>query len=135
MEHRLMWKSILRASLSIVLLAGAVGLLIYGARFHAVPVSHEEEIEVSVAPPMPLAPPTLPGEPPFGQPGEGPVFVDPFQGALPPFLQTIKKKHIVTENESEPRLIREVTFGGVARLSSGSLVRTYTGQPPSLCPT
>jgi len=130
-----MWKSILRALLPIVLFSGAVGLLIYGAGFHFVPVSHQEEIEVSIAPPMPFAPPPLPGGPPFGQPGEGPVFVDPFQGVPLPFLQTIKKKRIVTENESEPRLIREVTFGGVARLSSGSLMRTYTGQPPSLCPT
>jgi len=135
-----MWKPILRALLPMVLFAGAVGLLIYGTRFHFVPVSHQEEIEVSIAPPTPFAPPPIPGQPPFGQPpfgqpGEGPPFVGPFQGALPPFLQTIKAKVVVTENESEPTLVREVTFGGVARLSSGSLMRTYTGQPPSLCPT
>jgi len=121
--------------LPMVLFAGAVGLLIYGARFHFVPVSHQEEIEVSIAPPTPFATPPIPGQPPFGEPGGGPVFVDPFQGALPPFLQTINKKVIVTEDESEPTLVREVTFGGVARLSSGILMRTYTGQPPSLCPT
>ena len=130
-----MWKSILRALLPIVLFAGAIGLLIYGARLHFVPVSHQEEIEVSIAPPTPFATPPIPGQPLFGQPGEGPLFVDPFQGAPPPFLQTIKAKVIVAENESEPTLVREVTFGGVARLSSGSLMRTYTGQPPSLCPT
>ena len=149
-----MWKSVLRALLPIAVFLGALGLLIYGMRFHFVPVSQEEEIEVSIAPPTPFVPPPIPG-----QPGEGPVFVDPFQRALPPFLQTIKTKVIVTENESEPTLIREVTFGGVAlltlqpdnevarevtfggvwnwsaRRTSGSLMRTYSGQPPSLCPT
>jgi hypothetical protein len=130
-----MWKPVLRALLPIAVFLGALGLLIYGARFHFVPVSQEEEIEVSIAPPTPFVPPPIPGQPPFGQPGEGPLFVDPFQRALPPFLQTIKAKVIVTENESEPTLIREVTFGGVARPTSGILMRTYTGQPPSLCPT
>jgi hypothetical protein len=141
-----MWKPILRATLPILLFLGAVSLLIYGARFHYVLVYHEyeEEQEFPIAPPAPFAPqvpgpeggPPLFGQPPFEQPGEGPVFVDPFQGVPPSFLQTIKAKVTVTEkeNQSEPRLIREVTFGGVT-LSAGRLMRTYTGQPPSLCPT
>jgi hypothetical protein len=147
-EQRPMWRSILRALSSVVLFSGAAVLLIYGERFHSVAVSREEEKEFSIAPPTPFAPPPIPGQPslgqppfgqppfgapPFGQPGQGPPLVGPLPGA-PPFLQTIKTKVIVTENESEPTLVREVTFGGVT-LTSGTLMRTYTGQPPSLCPT
>lgn len=48
---------------------------------------------------------------------------------------------VLTENEdnvtfeSEPRLVREVTIGGLARVKSGMLKRTYTGSGPALCPT
>jgi hypothetical protein len=140
-----MWKSILRALLPIVLFCGALGMLIYGAGFHSALVYHEyeEEQEFPIAPP-PVAPQVpgqenaLPpfGQPPFEQPGVGPVFVDPFQAVPPAFRETIKAKVKVTEKEnlSEPRLVREVTFGGVT-LTAGRLMRTYTGQPPSLCPT
>ena len=37
--------------------------------------------------------------------------------------------------ESEPALVREVTVGGVKRLASGDIQRTYSGQAPSQCPT
>jgi hypothetical protein len=37
--------------------------------------------------------------------------------------------------QSESRLIREVTVGGVARLPDGRIKRTYTGSAPSQCPT
>ena len=36
--------------------------------------------------------------------------------------------------EGEPKLVREVTIGGLV-LSDGVLRRTYSGQPPSMCPT
>lgn len=36
---------------------------------------------------------------------------------------------------SEPKIIREVTIGGLIRLPTGMLKRTYSGQSPSLCPT
>jgi len=35
----------------------------------------------------------------------------------------------------ETVLIREVAIGGLERDSSGQLKKTYTGQPPSACPT
>ena len=41
----------------------------------------------------------------------------------------------ITLVESEPELVREVTYGGVTRLPTGETKRTYTGKPPSLCPT
>jgi hypothetical protein len=55
--------------------------------------------------------------------------------ALPPELAKEKEKIVLDEVLSELALIREVTIGGVTRLSDGGLWRTYTGTPPSLCPT
>jgi hypothetical protein len=37
--------------------------------------------------------------------------------------------------ESEPDLVREVSVGGVTRLASGEIKRTYTGAPEKACPT
>ena len=50
-------------------------------------------------------------------------------------MEEFKETVIITEPESEPTLIREVSFGGVTLLASGELMRTYSGEPPSLCPT
>jgi hypothetical protein len=36
---------------------------------------------------------------------------------------------------SEAQVVRDVTVGGLERLSTGVLKRTYTGQPDALCPT
>jgi len=36
---------------------------------------------------------------------------------------------------SESQVVRDVTVGGLERLSTGVLKRTYTGQPDALCPT
>ncbi|MHC4738385.1 MAG: hypothetical protein ACYS9Y_05720 [Planctomycetota bacterium] len=36
---------------------------------------------------------------------------------------------------SEPQVVRDVTVGGLERLSTGVLKRTYTGEPDALCPT
>jgi len=101
--------------------------------YHTAPVSEEQEIEISIGPP-PM--PGFPGGPPFEEP-----FGDPSMGgppgmmAPPPFMEKIKETIIVTEDESELTLNREVTFGGVTLLASGDIMRTYTGAPPSLCPT
>ncbi len=35
----------------------------------------------------------------------------------------------------EPAIIRDVTVGGLVRLDSGAIRRTYSGKPPSACPT
>ncbi len=35
----------------------------------------------------------------------------------------------------EPAIIREVTFGGIARDQQGALRKTYSGKAPSFCPT
>jgi hypothetical protein len=35
----------------------------------------------------------------------------------------------------EPAIIRDATVGGLVRLDSGAIKRTYSGKPPSACPT
>ena len=85
----------------------------------------------------------------FGGPGGGDGFNDPggfddpmgFGGppadmfAPPPEMQKIKQIVLVSAEEPETALVRDVTFGGLKLLESGELQRTYTGKPPSLCPT
>lgn len=150
-----MWRIIQRTMPPLLLLCGGIAAVIYGAKYHTVPVSEEQEIEISLAPP---SMPGFPGEPPFEEPFGAPPFEDapfgapPFEeppfgappdmggppdmmGPMPPGMGKIKEKIIVTEYESEPTLVNEVTFGGVALLASGDIMRTYSGEPPSLCPT
>jgi hypothetical protein len=129
----LMRASILRAIPPLFLVGGGIASVIYGAMYHTSPVSVEQEIEIPIAPP-PM--PGFPGEPPLEEPFGGPSFGGP-PGMMPPppFLEKVKEIIIVTEEESEFTLIREVTFGGVKLLASGDIMRTYTGEPPSLCPT
>ena len=128
-----MWTIILRTTLVVLVLGGGIASLIYGAAYHTAPVSEEQEIEVPIAPPPGFGPPGgLPFEGPPGEPSfdESPSTMEP-----PPFLSTVTETIVVTEDESEPTLIREVTFGGVTLLAAGQIMRTYSGQPPSLCPT
>lgn len=124
---------ILRSIPPLVLLGGGIASVIYGAMYHTAPVSVEQEIEIPIAPP-PMA--GFPGEPPFEEPLGDPSFGGPpDMMAPPPFLEKVTETIIVTEPEREFTLIREVTFGGVTLLASGDIMRTYTGEPPSLCPT
>ena len=57
----------------------------------------------------------------------------------PPGLEMTSKK--VTEKvleavvDPEGAIVRDATIGGVTRLADGRLKRTYSGLPPSLCPT
>lgn len=129
-----MWTRFRRAIVPLLLLLSAIASVVYGARYHRQPVTEERQIEVSIVDPMPSAPfGPDDGSPPFGDPeGFGPP---PDMGGffVPP--PKMMEKVLVTKEESEPTLIREVTFGGVALLACGELMRTYTGQPPSMCPT
>ena len=61
----------------------------------------------------------------------------PFSRRSAPEPRTIKVQGYQDRREERTGadLIREVTIGGVVLLESGKLRRTYTGEPPSLCPT
>lgn len=50
-------------------------------------------------------------------------------------IERVTEKTLVFQEEREHVIVREVTVGGIARLADGQLRRTYTGQPPSLCPS
>ena len=157
----------------LVLLAGGIVAVAYGARRHTVAVVcqavEEREVEEEVtktiqvpndapdAEPAPgeLPPPAEnmpPGETPPAQGQETPPSGEspPAQGEQAPqaaLFKSVKVKVLETTmkpvqvektlSESEPTLIREMTVGGVVRLATGVLHRTYGEgvEPPSLCPT
>jgi hypothetical protein len=143
-----MWRIVQRILLPLVLLGVGIASLVYGLRSHTAEVFEEQEIEIALGPPAPPPPepglpPELGGMPGFpdpsgfggmpGMPGMGDP-MSPF-GAPPPELQKVKQKIFVGKEEPEPVLVREITIGGLMRLATGELQRTYTGEPPSLCPT
>lgn len=163
-----MWIFDRRAAAAILLLLAGVGMAVYGAAFHAIPLLVEEERQYEVLVPgpiMPFGPFGLPSTPaenqpvggpadnPFETPGAGrpaeqmspqenpfePSLQSPMdsQGMVPPGLVTRKITERVALDEWMPEwvVVREVTFGGVARLENGQLKRTYSGKPPALCPT
>ena len=140
--------TVLRVAVPLVLLAGGIVSLGYGVARHTAVVSEEREIEIDLVPPPQVGPPggAGVGPPGFGpQPGSfgpsGQGFGDPTLAGVPPWispppgLAKVKEKVIISQPATELVLIREVTFGGVVRLSSGVLRRTYSGAPPLLCPT
>ena len=128
-----MWAIVKRASVPMVLLLGGVGSLIYGARYHSVTVVEEHEETITI--PHPLGPPPFMEEslPPGVEPPPFIMEPPPFLEGPPPIVEKITTE--VPKDEREPTLIREITFGGVTLLASGVLKRTYSGEPPSLCPT
>jgi hypothetical protein len=135
-----MWGIVRRALLPLLMLLVGVAALVYGVKKHAAHVFVEKEIEINLAPPgfagpgMPPGfggPPGMGGAPGFpGPPGGMPAFAGP-----PPQLQKMKQKILVGNDEPETAIVRDVTIGGLVLLSSGELKRTYSGAPPSLCPT
>jgi len=118
-----MGKIIKRAILPAVLLTGGIVSVIYGARYRISPVIEERKVEEQITIPQPFEPPPFMMQP-------GAFFPPP-----PPIVETVIRTDVVTHQVPEPALIREVTFGGVTRADSGDLKRTYSGKPPSLCPT
>ena len=144
-----MWSMIHRVVLPVLLVLAGIASVIYGARFHRTTVVEEQETERSIPidlpflpflpPPGPSAqgagePPAFPGAPPGEEP---PPFAGPSPfGPPPPFLtQVVKEVVQVPLDELEPKLVRDVTIGGLVLLESGKLMRTYSGTPPSLCPS
>jgi hypothetical protein len=143
-----MWTVILRSILPMIVLLAGIAAVVYGAVYHSQPVTEEQEIEIEIAPP-----PGFGGPPGFGPPmddgfgppmddGFGPPmdggFGDPSMGGMmppPPFLDKIKETVVITEPETEASLMREVSIGGVTLLAEGILRRTYSGDPPLLCPS
>ncbi len=142
-----MWGILRRAILPVVMLAVGIAALVHGVAKHTAHVFEEQEIEISLAPPPDMGGPPgmdgLPGMPGMGDlpgmegmpPGLGGLdALSPF-GAPPLELQKVKQKIFVGKDEREMAIVRDVTIGGLVLLESGELRRTYSGEPPSLCPT
>jgi len=100
---------------AVLLIAGA--MIAFGAAFHRLPVLMEQKVDAPALNPDPWA-----EFPDFGPPDLPP-------DAVPGLVE------IITLDTSEPELIREASFGGVTRNPHGEIERTYTGRPPSQCPT
>lgn len=122
-----------------------IGSFVWGTNHHVLEIYEEQEIEISIAPPPEMMmPPGFPGDPEGGmEPGfpGAPGFEEPGFGGPPPFmagpppeLQKVKQLVWVSKDEPESRAVFEVTIGGLAFVE-GELQRTYSGAPPSLCPT
>jgi hypothetical protein len=145
---------ITRAVVPLLLLGAGITSLVYGVRFHTVPVTmpapeaKEAERKACVPSGMPSFAgsrsslgaafshgPGAPEANPAGTAGGSPNALLPW--ARPPefSVPTEKQKKPVRSDQSEPTLVRDVTIGGVVLLESGELQRTYSGKAPSLCPT
>ncbi len=126
------WILIERAILPAFFALAGVASLIYGAAFHTAPVTEEQEIEETIEIPSAFSPPPGFAEgSEFGAPD--PMGGDPF--APPPMVTKVKRSIFVTADAAEPTLVWEITIGGLVRLETGELKRTYSGAAPSLCPS
>lgn len=122
-----------RAVLPILLMASGVASLVYGLGYHRTAVVDQQEVEEKVTIPSQFGPPP-------GFPGGPPTAGGPEVGGMPPFapppiVQIVKRIERTTKEEPESRLVFEVSIGGLARLDTGELKRTYAGKAPSLCPS
>ncbi len=119
-----MWLFIRCAILPGLLILGGLASLIYGARFHYLPVITKEAAKKNIDIPAALSqiPQPFSGAQGFGAPAQTQK-------------QTVRSMEVVLIKISEPALIRDVTVGGVALNKSDKLERTYSGKAPSLCPT
>jgi hypothetical protein len=145
------WRILRQALLPVLLLAGAIASLVYGAVYHSVPVErnileilvvqeeHEEERE------LPFAAPPDSAFPNPQSPVPDPFFPGPPRPKIKvTVIEDVPKKVIrpVVEDEPETMIVFKVTLGRVTLSESGVLQRTYgptlSGEdipPPSLCPT
>ncbi len=109
-----------------MMLGLGIASLVWGVKHHILEIYEEQEIEISIAPPpgmmQPMGPP--------GREGMPPLMAGP-----PPELQTVTQLMLISKKEPESRAVFEITIGGLALLETGELQRTYSGVPPSLCPT
>jgi len=78
--------------------------------------------------PSPSKKPAGDSENPF----ESPADVTSLPGVR---YETVSEDYVDVREEPEWVIVREVTVGGVVLLANGQLKRTYSGKPPSLCPS
>ncbi len=113
-----------RAVVPLLLVIGGIAVIVYGIKFHLVPALETHKSETTVMVPDLSSP----RPPPF-------LGMDP-RNELPKFIKkTVWKTTEETIYLAEPAMIRDATFGGLVLNEEKKLKRTYSGKPPSLCPT
>jgi hypothetical protein len=155
LTHKTLAKRQLRP---IALLLCAGGALWYGGAFHTVQIFEPHEREISLPVPTLFGPGDAPAGEPLSSDGTPAEEADPFASppASPPAnpaqpqvkpaenrpapppeaaVQKLTEEYLVACEVSEWAITRDVTVGGLTRLPDGELRRTYSGKPPSLCPT
>jgi hypothetical protein len=138
-----MWAVIRRSIVPVLLVIAGTLAIVEGARFHPVSVLAEKTVErettVTIDVPLPQPPGIPEGDPssPDGPPLPGGM---PFD--QPPTIKKTVTRVVEVQVDlpiiiSEPELTRDVTVGGVIRLASGALKRTYgtNSKGPAVCPT
>lgn len=149
----MLWLRLLqRALLPAVVGCCAVASLAYGVKYHTVTVYLEQEVEVEPEPEIiePLTPVFDPSammpmiDPMTGMP-IGPDPNDPFammpdvvfdpMSEIPDLPDPEPIFELVPIEEPESKIVSDITIGGLNLLASGIIERTYSGEPPLLCPT
>ena len=125
-----MWSIIRRALVPALLVIVGAAALVEGVRYHPISVLVEKETPTTIEVPLVLPPdPTEGNSSSPGMPFGGPTFIK----------KTVTRIDLVAIILSEPDATRDVTVGGLVRLTSGDhageLKRTYSGNGPALCPT
>jgi hypothetical protein len=113
----------MRVIVAVGFLGAGVFCVYYAANHHAISVLVEEEREV-----YPPIPEIDPEELMMMSPEEEYAFLNP---------DPVIEKVLVTQMFLEPSILKDATIGGVERLASGEIKRTYSegGDIPELCPT
>jgi hypothetical protein len=125
-----------RAVVPLLLVIAGIAAVIYGVKYHVTTVLEERTSQVKIKVPGSFSP----GRPSF--PGMDPM------GGMPEMVdKTVTKKSLEKIYLTDPAMIRDATIGGLRpvqlsktsddgkRTSEWALMRTYSGKPPSLCPT
>jgi hypothetical protein len=99
---------------AVAAIAAGAAMVAYGAAVNSTPVLVEQRIE---APPSPFG----------GQ--------DVYGGFGGPDTPATPIMELVTVEMGEGDVVFDVTVGGLERVASGELKRTYSGAPPAACPT
>ena len=133
----------------IALLLCGCGALVYGGMFHTAQVYVEQEREVSMPVPTLFGLGDEPSEDAGATSGddtsgeEVDPFLSPSEKPTPPpaadiasrKVMKVTEKYWVARPAPEWLIAEDMTVGGLERAVDGQLRRTYSGKPPSLCPT
>ena len=128
-----MGRIIRRTILPVLLMIVGVAAIVEGMWYHPIAVVVKEETTTTVTINIPLPMPPGPSADDPSSP-DGPPSFPP--GAPTSIKQSVERVDpAVVEMVPEPELMRDVSVGGVTRLASGELKRTYSGNGPALCPS